>query len=579
MAKSKPGVTVSRETLKGLSEYGARKSMSLAIYRPQPHQEPFFRKYAKEYLLRGGVRAGKSLSASTLFSAIATDTPITFSDGTVMDMRQPWQKGRCLTMWVIGYDAKHIGQTIFRLLFKANAFKIIRDKNPPHEWRAYREWEPEDKAREREAKPAHPLIPNAFVDPKSWDWENRKGREFKSVTIWHPQTHEPLAQIFAFSSKAEPKQGDPVDVIWIDEAIQDPKHYEEWMSRIVDMDGRIFWSSWPKTDNNALQLLTHRAEACKNDPEPLVRELVISTSENKALATSAKDKFLAGLSEEARRARDRGEYLTDLQRAYPTYHKETHRVEIDAIDLIEKEDGISRELSKYDGIPPRDWTLELILDPGTAHPAALCCAIPPLNFGNYRIVYQEIYPGRADPNQLAELIKKRTQGQSFHRFIIDYRAGRQQTIGSTDTVVNNYIEAFKKVRLKSRSLGYRFVYGSDNVGARMGKLLDWLHFADGQDYPTLRIVNHRCPNLCEQMRDYKLACVNDDIKENRPAPNQRIDLAQCLEYWAASNPKYVPYSLQPEDGGAGYMEWLRTFGRKKRGKDSGTQIGPNYSAG
>ncbi len=75
------------------------------------------------------------------------------------------------------------------------------------------------------------------------------------------------------------------------------------------------------------------------------------------------------MTEEARRARDKGEYLTDLLRAYPLFDKARHSVKITTdIDSIEKEDAISRELSKTDGIPPREWTRELILDPGTAHP-------------------------------------------------------------------------------------------------------------------------------------------------------------------------------------------------------------------
>lgn len=568
---------INQSTHKALAEYAKRRSMALSVFRPQPQQEPFFRHYAREWLVRGGTRSGKSTIASIAFGAIATDTPVTMEDGTKIDMRQPWQKGKCLTMWVIGYDSKHIGQTVHRLLFRKGLFRTIVDKKT-NMLRSFRLWEPEDAARENEAKDSNPVIPAAFIDPTSWDWENKKGKEFKSVTIWNPQTKEPIANIFAFSSKAEPKQGDPVDVIWIDEAIQDPKHYDEWQSRIVDRRGRIFWSSWPKIDNNALMLLTERAESESDKPEPLVREIVIATSDNKALHEKNKAEFLAGLSDEARRARDRGEYITDQQRAYPLYDRETHCVKISDIDLIDKEDGISRELSKTDGIPPREWTRELILDPGTQHPAVLFCAIPPITYGEYRIIYQELYPGRADAFELAELIKKLGAGQRFYRFIIDARAGRQQQMGYDARVADNYIRAFKKERIKSISLGYRFVEGCGDVGGRMGCLREWLHYQDGQDYPTLRIVNHRCPNLCKQMKNYKLSRVNNDVREDRPAPGQAIDLAVAAEYWAASKPRYVPYSLTPEDGGAAYVQWIKRFGRKKS-QQSGYHLGPNYVAG
>ncbi len=171
---------------------------------------------------------------------------------------------------------------------------------------------------------------------------------------------------------------------------------------------------------------------------------------------------------------------------------------------------------------------------------------------------------------------KETKGQRFYRFIIDDRAGSQQGMGYSAKVADNYIRAFKKHRLKSISLGYKFVPGCKDVGGRMGTLREWLHYDDNQDYPTVRIVAHRCPKLCDQLKNYKQASVNNDVKEDRPAPGQKIDLAVCLEYWSASNPRYVPYSLRPEDGGAAYLEWFRNFGRKKT-KTTGAQIGPQYA--
>jgi len=570
---------INRSQHEALLEYAKRRSMSLTVFRPQPHQDDFFRLYAKEFLVRGGNRSGKSTCASVLFAATATDTPITLSDGTIVESRQTWQKNRCLDMWVIGYDSKHIGQTIFRLLFKAGLFKTIRDKTTGR-LRAYREWEEEDRAREKEIKDSNPLIPKSFVDPASWDWENKKGKEFKSVTIWHPQTHEPLANIYAFSSKAEPKAGDPVDVIWVDEAIQDPAHYSEWFARLTDRRGRIFWSSWPKVDNDALSSLTARAEEEKVNDSPAVREIVLKTSDNKAMPEQNLQEFLRGMDETTRRARDAGEYITDLLRAYPLFDPKVHCVTIGNVDDIPKEDGVSRELSKTDGIPPREWTRDLILDPGTNHPAVLLCAVPPPNYGNYLIAYQEIYPGRADADEIADIVAKeaRTRNERYYRFIIDDQAGRQQQMGYSATVADNYIRAFKRVRLSSTSLGYKFYPGCHDVGGRMGCLRELMHFQEGQNYPTLRVVAHRCPNLVKQLKNYKLAAVNNDVKEDRPAPGQRLDVAVALEYWAASKPRYVPFKLTAEDGGAAYMNWLKYI-RPKQKQGSSSQIGPNYAVG
>ncbi len=39
-----------------LAEYTKRRNMAISVYRPQPHQEPIYKQYAREYLIRGGVR-------------------------------------------------------------------------------------------------------------------------------------------------------------------------------------------------------------------------------------------------------------------------------------------------------------------------------------------------------------------------------------------------------------------------------------------------------------------------------------------------------------------------------------------
>ena len=59
------------------------------------------------------------------FAAIARDKPVYTLEGKQLDLRRPWQKGRPLCMWVIGYQLHHIGQTIHRLLFRPGLYKII----------------------------------------------------------------------------------------------------------------------------------------------------------------------------------------------------------------------------------------------------------------------------------------------------------------------------------------------------------------------------------------------------------------------------------------------------------------------
>lgn len=346
--------------------------MALKMFRPMEHQEPFYRLDARLFLLRGGNRAGKSVCAAAKFASKALDIPITLNDGTVIEGRKPWQRGRCIRMWVIGYDAKHIGQTIYRLLFKRGLFKIIKDKTTG-KYRAFRPWDAEDAARESEAKDSPPLIPARYIKPNSWDWDNKKGKEFKSVTIIDPSTGEDIAEIFAYSSKADPKAGDSVDMLWIDEAIDNPEHFKEWKARLFDVRGELIWSSWPNVQNDALVELSETAKQQEGDPAALVREHVIKLSENKTISKEKMDEALGMFATpEEKRARDAGEFVTDLLRMYPWFDEFTHQALRD-----NDPDEVSRIIRANGGSIPHEWTRELVIDPGSQNPAAIFCAIPP----------------------------------------------------------------------------------------------------------------------------------------------------------------------------------------------------------
>ena len=404
--------------LGALAEYSQRQNMTLRMFRPQEHQEPCFTQYAREFIIRGGNRAGKSVCAAAKFASKALDIPITLEDGTQIESRKPWQKGRCLRMWVIGYDAKHIGQTIYRLLFKRGLIKIIKDKRTGL-YRAFQPWKPEDAEREHEAKDAPPLIPARYVKPNSWDWENKKGKEFKSVTLIDPTTGEEIAEIYAYSSKADPKAGDPVDFIWIDEAIENPAHYEEWRSRLFDRRGELIWSSWPNVQNDALVNLSKRAEEQRGDPNALVKEHVIKLSQNKTIAKDVMAEALGMFATpEERRARDAGEFVTDLLRMYPWYDEYTHQAVRDG-----DPDEVSRIIRANRGIVPHEWTRELIIDPGSQNPAALFCAIPPpeilgacgslsgvVNVGHFDV---KVYPN-IDYKDVSEDDRKNTFGWKIY---------------------------------------------------------------------------------------------------------------------------------------------------------------------
>lgn len=524
---------INRKKAQAVVELSRIKTSGLELFVSQAHQDPIFMSTIREILVRGGNRSGKSTVCAVLFAALATNREVTLSDGRKINPRQPHQRNRPLRMWVIGYSSTYIGQTIYRLLFQPNLFDTIRDENTGR-FRALDKTNPSDMERYLSKRPSPPLIPKAYVKPGSWNWENRGNKEFNRVTICNPQDHDEVyAEIFAYSSQSEPKAGDPVDIIWVDESIEYPQHYPEWQARLADLRGRLFWSSWPRANNSALRKLTERAKEDASKPNPLAAEFILTTSGNNQLDPQGKAEYLGGFSKEELIARDQGEYNIELFKMYdlfnPGYHCAYGEMEDDKIAGI---------LRATNGEPPWDWTREFVLDPGTAHPAVLFCAIPPPTLGEFYVVYDELYPGRCDAVQLAPMIKTKLQSYSLYRQIIDTRAGKQTPMSFSMSIADNYLAEFRKFGIKSEYSGDSFTWGLPEIGPRIMKLKSWMHPNPRSGVsPFLRIVTHRCPNLVKQLTNYMRDDSND--KEFRPAGGQQIDVAACLEYWAASNPRWV----------------------------------------
>ena len=175
------------------AERNRRQKEALRLYRPMEKQAVFHNSSASERIVRGGNRSGKSMSAFAETASAATGIPITGPNGAPLPSKYPTD--RPLLIWVIGYDQRHIGGTVYRMLFNPGAFRIIKDLKT-EEWRVWRPWEKEDQDREDECKDAPPLIPKRLINPQGWAWENKSERVFTVCRLRNG------TEIHAFSSKA-----------------------------------------------------------------------------------------------------------------------------------------------------------------------------------------------------------------------------------------------------------------------------------------------------------------------------------------------------------------------------------------
>ena len=123
-----------------------------------PKQEEFHACTASERLVIGGNRSGKSACTFIEDARAAT--------GQDPYGKYPKEGGNLV---IIGKGWTHIGMVVYPMLFKAGAFRIIRDE-VTGKWRAFNP--NTDEARKKESKPAPPLIPPRMIKDMSWVQKN-----------------------------------------------------------------------------------------------------------------------------------------------------------------------------------------------------------------------------------------------------------------------------------------------------------------------------------------------------------------------------------------------------------------------
>lgn len=519
-----------------------RQQDAIVMFRPLPHDEPrrsqeeFFRCLQPMQVLSCGAnRSGKSTLAAVKIAAIALDRDITLRSGEKIPQRRPDQKGRALLIWLVGYDLKHVGQTLYGQLFRPGQFKAIRDKQTGL-LRAFDPLDPDDAARAGETIPAPPLIPDWEI--KEISWYNAAAHELKEIVLKNGTI------IRAYSSTQEPKQGDKVDIIWVDERIENPRHWPEWLMRLVDLNGRIFWSVYPAlAANDVLVNLYEAADRFLGDPDPPVVRFDFRQSDNPFLNQRARAQIKRSemLDEEEMLTRDEGLLLVDQRRMYPLFSKRMHSL---LPENPADDDAVAAAVRKLGDIPP-EWTRYLALDPGSNHPAIVVVAVPPPKLGDFCIAYDEITNPRIDANVQASLAAKKWKGQRFQAFYIDDHAARQTAMTFGITVRANIERAFARYGMRSVETGSSFLPGSDSVLGRIGIVQGWMT-ARHNARPKLLVWLERCPKLTSQLLSYRKKMERDGTLGEDPAPKQVIDAAVCLEYVASMDPRYVASPTMPD---------------------------------
>lgn len=531
-----PGFTVSDECarqIRGLViERARRKLEALRLYEALPAQETFHTSKAPERLLRGSNRGGKTLPAAVEVARAVT--------GQDPHGKYPKGDGRCKC---VGKDGKHLGQVMYRKLFRAGAFKIIRDQ-ATRQWRAFRPWEPADLAREHEAKPAPPLIPPRFV--KAIAWENKKESQPSVITL-----HNGWELTF-YSSLGKPPQGSDEDLAWFDEEIVDPEWYPESSARLLDRKGRFIWSATPQAGTEQLYAIHERAEEEQGKAKPRVTEHIILLDDNPHIDAEQKRLLAEKLSEQDYQVRIAGEFALLSFKIYPEFSAFTHCVEWFEI--------------------PRNWTLYAVIDPGRQVCAVLFAAVPPPEMGDRVYLFEELYLRNCDAEQFGQAMRHKTAGRLYQAFVIDAHGARIAEAGSGLTVQQQYAEALRRHGVSAVATGHNFVWGSDDVAGGVEAVRGWLRVqADGK--PKLLVVGDRLPNFLWEIKHYRYKRVNRQVTD-KPEDRGRVHQMANVRYLAMYRPRYVKPPVGKTPGSGAIKAFRDKQARKQDDKGSYVRLGP-----
>jgi hypothetical protein len=515
-------------------ELARRKCEAMHLYEPLVNQAAFHLSRTRIRLLRGSNRGGKTLPAAVEVARALTN-------------RDPYKKypARDGRWFAVGKDLDHCGQVMYRKLFRAGAFRIIRDR-ATGQWRALRPWLVEDQEREGEARLAPPLIPSRFVQEIAW--ENKKESIPSLIRLTNGW------ELSFYSSLGKPPQGSDIDGWWFDEEIVDSEWYPEMSARIIDRHGRGIWSATPQAGTDQLLELHDRADQERGLIKKSVEEFVILLRNNPHIREEDKAEFARDLSDDERAVRVEGEFIALSFKVYPEFAMSLHGVDWFSI--------------------PREWTRYMVVDPGHSVCAVLFGAVPPVSEGNFCYLYDELYIRQCHAALFAEQVASRAAGQRFQAFLIDQRMGVQTELGVGITVAQQYANALREKNIKSDATGSHFIYASDDVLQGITSVHGWLRLRE-DGTTRLRVLRGALPNFEYEMSRYHKMREKGQILDK---PNQRKNnhLMDCIRYLAQYDPRYVKWRAGKHPAGPAMSAYRAKQKRKREGAGgaSSVNLGP-----
>lgn len=399
-----------------IAEKLRRRTEASSLYEPQPEQLRFHKSNAKERILRGSNRAGKTLTASAEVAWL-------------LARRHPYldypKTGRLIC---VGESETHIAETMWHKLTRESpSLRMIKDEQTK-QWRAYRPWQ--DGHRKDESRPMGPLLPERL-------WKGRVAYEDRGKDVPKMVRLSTGWDIMFCSGYSKPPQGVDVDVVFFDEEIPKDDWYREMAARLVDRNGKFIWSATPLAAAEALWNLHLRCEEYSKcaDENPLAEEFLLTMDGNRYITDELKNELKEKYKHDPEHYRVRilGEYLVTSFRMYPTFNRNQHVCEPVVIG--------------------DDWTRYASIDPGNTVCAVTFYAVPPDESHIY--CYDELYIRNCTSSIFAEKMRHKVQGHNFQAFICDFH-GQARTEAAGETIGQQYSRELQRLGVASIATGSSF---------------------------------------------------------------------------------------------------------------------------
>lgn len=523
--------------LKSLILEGLRRKIDgLRLYRPMPLQQSFHECHCREKLARGANRSGKSTMAAVEVARAVTGK----------DERYP-ETG---IAYLVGKDGREVANVMYKLLFRAGSFKMIRDLETG-EWRSYNPTDPADLARKKQAKPVPPLIPPRFVKFTAWE-DKKKG--VPAVVVLHNGW-----ELHFFSSNALPPHGSQIDLAWFDEEILNQGWYSEIAARLVDREGRFVWSATPQAGTIQLLELHERAEDQLRLPyeDRTIMEFHVTLADNCHLTDKQKAEFMSKLSEEDVLVRVYGEFASHGLRVWPEFSEK-------------------KIICSYFDIPPH-WTNYVAIDPGRQVCGVLFLAVPPPEEDQHVYLWDELYIRMCSASIFGQQMGLKCRGKTLEVMLIDHQEGRKVETGYGKSIEEQYSAALESNRVSCNATGLNFTPGAADPQGGVEAVRHWL-VPQGQETAKLKILEGKCPNLIWEIKRYWYQTDADKRVTDKPRDRGPVHLCACLRYLVQYDPVYVsPVEAKPKPGEI----WKAAHELKTQGKGKqALNLGPgSFSIG